>query len=62
MNDSTQTMVFLLVLILLFELLPANTARSLSSDADMDENPEKGLEIMNSIMKGTMISSKVLVV
>ena len=55
-------MVFLLVLILLFELLPANTARSLSSDADMDEDPEKGLEIMNSIMKGTMISSKVLVV
>ena len=59
MYDSTQTVVFLLVLILLFELLPANTARSLSSDADMNENPEKGLEIMDGIMKGTTITIKV---
>ena len=42
-------------LILLVKLLPSNTTRSLSSDAYMNENPEKGLEIMYGIVENSIL-------
>ena len=54
-NDSSQTVVFLIRLILLFELLPSNTARTLSSDAYMNQNPEKGLEIVHCIVENLIL-------
>lgn len=50
---STQIAVFVFSLILLFELLPANTARTLSSEAYVNKNPEKRLEIMNGVVESS---------
>ena len=49
--DSNQFGVFFLVFVCLLELIPTSSARSLSSNANMDENPEKGLKIMDSVME-----------
>ena len=60
--DSSQTIVSLIRLILLFELLPSNTTRSLSGDAYMNQNPEKGLEIMHCIVEKLILMTVVLLI
>src|SRR6266540_1916005 len=57
--NSAQTVVFLPCLILLFELLPTNAAGCLPSDAYMNQNPQKGLEIMHGIMENIIFMIKV---
>ena len=57
--DSAQTIVLLLLLIFLLEFFPSNTTGSLPSEAYMDQDPEKGLEIMHSIMENIIIKIKV---
>jgi hypothetical protein len=54
---SAETVVCFIRFILLFKLLPTNAARSLSSDANMNENPEKGLEVMDGIMEDIVVMS-----
>ena len=51
--DSSQFGVFLLVSICIPKLIPTSSAGSLSSNANMNENPEKGLKVMDGVMEVT---------
>src|SRR6266545_2403171 len=49
--DSTKRHQLLVFVVLFFELLTANSAWSLTSQADMNEHPEKRPETMNCIVE-----------
>jgi hypothetical protein len=56
--DSPQSVVFFILSITLLKLSPTNAAGLLPSDAYMNQNPEKGLDVMHGIMKNSTFMSR----
>jgi len=54
---SAEIVVCFIQFVLLFKLLPTNVAWSLSSDAYVNQNPEKGLEVMYGIVEDIVVMS-----